>query len=306
MKMIIAMLSILAGLTFMVVPEAWAQDPDSVLTIEISDDPVVERDVSIVPPAVLRATPSEVTLEFLSSWTVTDRNAIEWLLVQMVPNTPFDPETRVEAIKFIDVTANGPLTDDIVIYEPSGDRFFLGEPGLIGDNVRAFVAEWPKEPGFTDAVGESVTPDELDPEQGGFMALQETGREAEYAILAELWRGIERNYGNTGRIQLFVDRQEDGNFNFGITGYNEAAMSFRPKGPGIPDSVSVWDLLYSDRMVADTSYQQSLYDIMYIDRNVQETVLVPAGLDDATLERIRQLGERRREEEGVRLRDSNN
>lgn len=285
----------ISGLLFLSLAQnVSAQEADSLITVDLAADSVQTYDMSLVPANIRAKLPTRQSSTFARTFTIVDQDVIQWLVDNLLLN---DPTERVDSLVFIDVTTNGFGPDDIVIYEPSGNTYFLA--GDVFENVRAYMSEWRYEDGLNLSSGEVVGPEDVDPESDGFLVGADNL--AEYSILSDLLRGVQRNYGDTGPIQLYLDRKEGGNFTFRMMGYDENRMVFEPRGPGIPDSVAVWDILFSDRMVADTTYRDAIYDLLFIDRVVEETIFMPSGLSDEERLRIQQMGAERRQRELERL-----
>ncbi|QXD15899.1 hypothetical protein GQ464_002825 [Rhodocaloribacter litoris] len=187
---------------------------------------------------------------------ITDPQDIQFLLdaLFIVPQQDEVPE-RVEVI---DITNNGYGPDDILVVYPSQEAFMI-DPLAISDEVQQFMNSWALEADFQVDSG-PVPAQAFDPENY-------TLQQAEYAILYDLMRSIERNY-NAAPISLRFERTNAG-FTMQMWEYQPEAMRYVPPPPAEPDTLIQRDVIHIVRS------DSVLYDMLYLYHVIEETEYIP-------------------------------
>ncbi|RMF59674.1 MAG: hypothetical protein D6746_07970 [Bacteroidetes bacterium] len=187
---------------------------------------------------------------------ITNPQDIRFLLdaLFIVPQQDEAPE-RVEVI---DITNNGYGPDDILVVYPSQEAFMI-DPLAISDEVQRFMNSWALEADFQVDSG-PVSPQVFNPESY-------TVQQAEYAILYDLLRSIERNY-NADPISLRFERTGAG-FTMQMWEYQPEAMRYVPPPPSEPDTLIQRDVIHVVRS------DSVLYDMLYLYHVIEETEYIP-------------------------------
>lgn len=197
------------------------------------------------------------------------------------------PEADVTKLEIIDVTANGFGPDDIVVTHPSMRAYIVEEPS---ESALGVMRNWSLDDFRVDS--DNINPDIFDPEITGNKV-----DAAQYAIIADLLRTLNRNYAELP-IRMRLERDESG-FTFEMWDYEEGSLQYTPPSPLAPDSVFVnnTDTIFQDRIpfdldigtspelvsIPDFANQSTSPDSVFVYETENDTIILDSRLIDPAL-----------------------
>lgn len=262
-------ISLLIGVVILSSKSVVAQDPDSTEVVQFLADTTQVFENVVLPADVLAAPTPMTTLTAFPRVSVTNRATIDFLVYELY----LTEEETITRLDFVDVTTNGFGPDDVVIYYPSQRASFLGPD--IAFKAQDLMSHWTFESEFQENVELGKSVEYYDPEYPGNDSLI-TDQLAENALLSDVLLAVRRAYGDFRPINLLLQRGQNG-LMFQLWGFDEQSMQFREKPPGIPDTLTVFDLLFVTRSDSLIRADTTLYDLLYLTRTVQDTVYFPVG-----------------------------
>ena len=194
---------------------------------------------------------------------VRDAERISFLLDALI----IFSDVEITMLEVVDITGNGFGPDDVVIVHPSMESHYL--PPVLPTDVQEMMNGWKLEAN-TQFDGANADAESYNPETGNSLG---ESQKAEQAIMYDLLRSLERNYGD-GPMSLLFERNDEA-FTFQMWDYQEQALSYAPPPPAQPDTVNTYDMLYVLRSDSLVISDTTLFDVVYIKKKVEEVIWMP-------------------------------
>ena len=147
---------------------------------------------------------------------VRDAERINFLLDALI----IFSDVEITMMEVVDITGNGFGPDDVVIVHPSMESHYL--PPVLPTDVQEMMNGWKLEAN-TQFDGANAAAEIYNPETGNSLG---ESQKAEQAIMYDLLRSLERNYGD-GPMSLLFERNDEA-FTFQMWDYQEQALSYVP------------------------------------------------------------------------------